>query len=132
MITGGTNRPAAPGNGWRNTLLVTWVGVFACTLAVAVSSRTIGRPVWWLGPGSDPAPVVFLAVPVAIVLLPLAAAVRAPRLATRVSLLCSLLLALAGVPDAGDRIAIAVATWTVAGTALLATIAVMVGARQYR
>ncbi|NBU15612.1 MAG: hypothetical protein EBS48_01120 [Actinobacteria bacterium] len=132
MITDAPRRTAAPGNGWRNAILVTWVGVFACTLAVAVSSRTIGRPVWWLGPGSDPAPVFFLAVPVVIVLLPLAAAVRAPRLAVRFSLLCSVLLALAGVPDAGDRIAVAIATWTVAGTALLATIAVMVGARQYR
>lgn len=132
MVT--TDRAGSPGiaTGWRNVLLVTWVGVFAGMLAVAVSSRTIGRPVWWLGSGSDPAPVIFLAVPVALVFLPLAAAVRLPRRAVSVSLACALALTATGIPDAGDRLAVAVATWTVSGAALLATVAVMVGARQYR
>jgi hypothetical protein len=132
MVT--ENSAGGPGlaDGWRNVLLVTWVGAFAGMIAVAVSSRTIGRPVWWLGSGSDPAPVLFLAVPVALVFLPLAAAMRLPRRAVSVSLACSLALLATGIPDAGDRLAVAVATWTVAGAALLATVAVMVGARQYR
>jgi hypothetical protein len=57
---------------------------------------------------------------------------RLPRRAVSVSLACSLALLATGIPDAGDRLAVAVATWTVAGAALLATVAVMVGARQYR
>ena len=119
-------------SGWRTVLLVTWVGTFACMLAVAVSSRTIGRPVWWLGPSTSPAPVICVAVPVLIVLAPLAAVMRRPALAPRVSLVSSVLLLLTGIPDAADRMAIAAATWTVGGAALLATIAVLVGARQYR
>ncbi|NBU37504.1 MAG: hypothetical protein EBS32_04610 [Actinobacteria bacterium] len=112
--------------------MVTWVGTFACMLAVAVSSRTIGRPIWWLGPSTSPAPLVFVAVPVVLVLAPLAAVMRRPAIATRVSLVASVLLLATGIPDAFDRMAIAVATWTVSGAALLATIAVMVGERQYR
>jgi len=119
-------------SGWRTVLLVTWVGTFACMLAVAVSSRTIGRPIWWLGPSTSPAPLLFVAVPIVLVLAPLAAVMRRPAFAARVSLVSSVLLLLSGVPDAPDRMAIAVATWTVGGAALLATIAVMVGARQYR
>ncbi|MEY4031707.1 MAG: hypothetical protein RL573_619 [Actinomycetota bacterium] len=119
-------------SGWRTVLMVTWVGTFACMLAVAVSSRTIGRPIWWLGPSTSPAPLVFVAVPVVLVLAPLAAVMRRPAIATRVSLVASLLLLATGIPDAFDRMAIAVATWTVSGAALLATIAVMVGERQYR
>ncbi|MEY4392672.1 MAG: hypothetical protein RLZZ544_1381 [Actinomycetota bacterium] len=119
-------------NGWRTVLLVTWVGTFACMLAVAVSSRTIGRPIWWLGPSTSPAPLVFVAVPIVVVFAPLAAVMRRPGIATRVSLVSSVLLLATGIPDAFDRMAIAAATWTVSGAALLATIAVMVGERQYR
>jgi hypothetical protein len=119
-------------SGWRTVLMVTWVGTFACMLAVAVSSRTIGRPIWWLGPSTSPAPLVFVAVPVVLVLAPLAAVMRRPAISTRVSLVASVLLLATGIPDAFDRMAIAVATWTVSGAALLATIAVMVGERQYR
>ena len=119
-------------SGWRTVLLVTWVGTFACMLAVAVSSRTIGRPVWWLGPSTSPAPLVFVAVPVLVVFAPLAAVMRRPAVASKVSLVSSVLLLATGVPDAFDRMAIASATWTVAGAALIATIAVMVGERQYR
>lgn len=119
-------------SGWRTVLLVTWVGTFACMLAVAVSSRTIGRPIWWLGPSTSPAPLVFVAVPVVLVFAPLAAVMRRPGLASRVSLVSSVLLLATGIPDAFDRMAIAAATWTVSGAALLSTIAVMVGERQYR
>lgn len=132
MVTRHRAEGPALADGWRNVLLVTWVAVFAGLLAVAVSSRTIGRPVWWLGPGSDPAPVVFVAVPVVLVFLPLAAAMRLPGRAVSVSLACAVGLLASGIPDTGDRLAVAIATWTVSGAALLATVAVMVGARQYR
>lgn len=122
----------APGSGWRSVLIITWFAVFACVLAVAVSSRTIGRPVWWLGPSTNHSPWVFLAVPVVIVFAPLAAAMRWPRRAIRASLVCSLALVATAVPDAGDKRAVAIAVATVGGAALLATIGVMVGERQYR
>ena len=124
--------PRIPGSGWRSVLIVTWFAVFACVLAVAVSSRTIGRPVWWLGPTTNHAPWIFLAVPIVIVFAPLAAAMKYPRHGIRASLVCSLGLIATAVPDAGDKRAVAIAVATVGGAALLATIGVMTGGRQYR
>ena len=111
---------------------MTWFVVFACVLAVAVSSRTIGRPVWWLGPSTNHAPWVWLVVPIVIVLAPLVAALRAPRQCVRVSLVSSLALVATAVPDAWDKPGVAIGIGTVGCAALLATIGVMVGGRQYR
>jgi hypothetical protein len=71
-------------------------------------------------------------VPVATVLVPLVAAVRSWRRAPSVSILCSLLLIAVAVPDAPDRLAVAVGAWTVGAAVLLTNIGVMVGMRQYR
>ena len=124
-------RPGISG-GWRSVIIITWSAVFACVLAVAVSSRTIGRPVWWLGPTSSPAPVFFVAVPVVLVFAPLAAAFRFPSRSVAVSFLCSLGLLLSALPDAGDKPSIAIAVATVGVAALLSTVGVMLGQRQYR
>ena len=124
--------PLALPQGWRSVLIVTWLLAFAGTLAVAVSSRTVGRPVWWLGPSAAPAPAAAMLVPVATVLLPLVAAVRWWRQAPTVSLACSFLLIAVAVPDAPDRLAVAVGSWTVGAAVLLTNIGVMVGMRQYR
>lgn len=126
------NSPVVPGSGWRSVLIVTWFAVFACMLAIAVSSKTIGRPVWWLGPSTRPTPIVAVAIPIVLVFAPLATAMRAPRHSVRTSLTCAVLLILNALPDAPDRIAVAVGAGTVGMAALLATIGVMVGQRQYR
>ena len=118
--------------GWRSVIIITWSAVFACVLAIAVSSRTIGRPVWWLGPTSSPAPVLSMAVPIILVFAPLAAAFRFPSRCVAVSFLCSVGLLLSALPDAGDKPAIAVAVATVGLAALLSTVGVMTGQRQYR
>jgi len=125
-----TGRPLT--QGWRSVLIVTWLLAFACTLAVAVSSRTVGRPVWWLGPVSDPAPSVAIVVPVAIVFAPLLAAFRSWHRAPGLSVVCSLLLMAIGIPDTADRLSVAIAMWTVGGAVLVTNIGVTVGRRQYR
>lgn len=121
-----------PANGLRHVLVITWSLAFACMLAVAVSSRTVGRPVWWLGPTTDPAPVVALLVPIVVIATPVTAALRSWREPVLVSTVCSLLLALTALPDAPDRMSLAIATWTVALATLLANIGVMVARRHYR
>jgi hypothetical protein len=47
-------------------------------------------------------------------------------------LACSFLLIAVAVPDAPDRLAVAVGSWTVGAAVLLTNIGVMVGMRQYR
>ncbi len=60
-----------PSDGWRMVSFLTWIGVLAAVLAVTISSRTIGRSIWWLGPSSNPAPVFYLLIPIIIIGTPL-------------------------------------------------------------
>lgn len=45
---------ALPSHGWRTVSFISWIATLAALVAVAISSRTIGQPVWWLGPRADP------------------------------------------------------------------------------
>lgn len=118
--------------GWRTVSLLTWVGVFAALLCVAVSSRTIGRPIWWLGPSGDPAPIYFLAVPIVVTVAPIIVTMRRPHHIVRTSFVCAIALFLTALPDFSDSPGIAWAVSVIALAALLETIAVLMVTRQYR
>lgn len=124
--------PARPEPGWRMVSLVTWVGTLAALIAVAISSRTIGQPVWWLGTRFDPASPILILVPLAMVVVPLVATWRAPHLMTRTGIACSLLLMATALPDIGGSPAVSLAVVVVAGAAFLAVIAQLIGSRKYR
>lgn len=100
--------------------------------AIAVSSRTIGRSIWWLGPSVDPAPLVFVVVPVGLILLPLWAAMRRPSLVARVGLACSMALAVTALPDVSDSPGVAAAVLVVSVAAMLSSGAVALVVRHYR
>lgn len=119
-------------DGWRTVSLITWIGVFGALLSVAVSSRTIGRPIWWLGPAGDPAPLLYLVVPVTITLTPIIATMRRPYLVVRSSMLCAIALLVTALPDFADSPAIAWAVSTIAVAALIESIALLVVSRHYR
>ena len=119
-------------DGWRTVSLITWIGVFGALLSVAVSSRTIGRPIWWLGPAGDPAPLLYLVVPVTITLMPIIATMRRPHLVVRSSMLCALALLVTAIPDFADSPAIAWAVTTIAAAALAESIALLLVSRHYR
>lgn len=121
-----------PGDGWRTVAYVNWALVFAATAAVAVSSRSIGRPVWWLGPPSDPAPRWWLVVPVGLVVVPVVAIARRDRRAGVLGVVCSIGLAASALADTSSTPAVASACAIVAGASLLGNLAVWVGLRQYR
>ena len=120
------------GSGWRVVAHITSALVLAGTAAVAVSSRTIGRPTWWLGPSSDPASPLWIAVPVALVGLPVLFHALGNRRAPAVSVACSVGLLISAAGDAGDSTAVAVAFAVVAVAGILAHGAVWLGLRQYR
>ncbi len=44
-------------------VVTTWVGVFVAYMAVWKASEEIGIATWWLGPRSDPQPLVVRLVP---------------------------------------------------------------------
>ena len=101
-------------------------------IVIAVSSRTIGRPVWWLGPSTHPAPLYFLLVPIGIVSAPFVIARRDVLLHARVCIACSLLLLLSALPDISRSPAVCIATASVAVAALIGSIAVLIASPNYR
>jgi len=121
-----------PSDGWRTVSTITWAGVFGALLAVAISSRTIGRPIWWLGPSSAPASPFFIAIPLVIVLAPLVATLRSPRHMTTASWVCSLALIATGIAELASNPAISLAVVVIGVAALMESIAVVVVMRQYR
>ena len=119
-------------DGWRTVAFITWVLAGASVLAIAITSRTIGRPLWWLGPESSPASPLFILVPVVIVVLPLVAASKKPRVLAPISVGCSIALIITAVVDIAGTPAIALAIGIVGLAALSVSIALLVIARQYR
>ena len=119
-------------DGWRTVSLITWIGVFGALLSVAVSSRTIGRPIWWLGPAGNPAPLLFLVLPIVLTVTPIVATVWRPHQMVRVGLVCSLILLATAIPDFGDSPAIAWAVSVIAIAAIVETIALLLVSRHYR
>lgn len=119
-------------DGWRTVSLITWIGVFGALLSVAVSSRTIGRPIWWLGPAGNPAPLLFLVLPIVLTVTPIVATVWRPHQMVRVGLVCSLILLATAIPDFGDSPAIAWAVSVIAVAAIVETIALLLVSRHYR
>lgn len=123
---------ALPSHGWRTISFITWVATLAAVVAVAISSRTIGQPVWWLGSRAEPAPALFMLVPLSLIVIPLVATWRAPIIMVRTSIICSLLLVATSLPDFGTSVAIALAVCTIGGCSFLASIAQLLVTRKYR
>lgn len=113
-------------------MIVTWVLTLGALIAVAISSRTIGRPIWWLGPSVDPASPVAVMVPIAVVVSPLVAAARHRRHMGLVGTVSAIALAATSLPDLADKPGVAVAVLTVAVAALCGSVAVLMATRHYR
>jgi hypothetical protein len=117
---------------WSTVSFISWIAVLAALIAVAISSRTIGRPVWWLGSRFHPAPAIFMLVPLSVIVTPLVATWRAPEIMVRTSIICSLLLGATAIPDVSDSPATALGIVVVALASFLSSIAQVLVARKYR
>ena len=121
-----------PSDGWRKVSFLTWIGVLASVLAVTISSRTIGRSIWWLGPSSNPAPVFYLLIPIVIIGTPLFVTLQRPHRMVRVGLVGSIALLISALPDVGSNSAIAIAILVIGFAALGSSIALLMVLRKYR
>lgn len=127
------NQPTSlPTQGWRVVCFVTWIAALAALIAVAISSRTIGQPIWWLGTRTNPAPAVVMLVPLSVIVLPLVASWRAPHIMVRSSIICSILLTASSLPNFDDSIAIAIAVAVIGFASFLSSIAQLLVVRKYR
>lgn len=118
--------------GWRTVAFITWIFTASCVIAIAITSRTIGRPIWWLGPESDPSSPLLILIPLVIVVIPLYAASKKPDLLPQVGLACSSALLVSALLDISSSPAIATAIAVVAVASLSVSIALVAIARQYR
>ena len=125
------DRDALPEN-WRTIAVVSWVMTTAAVTAVAITSRTIGRSVWWLGPSTRPTTPLAILLPLACVVVPLVAAFRRPGLVARSSLVCSGGLVVVALIEFLNVPSVAVAMSVVAAASLLSSVALVLATRHYR
>lgn len=126
------SRPGELSDGWRTVAFITWVLTAAGIIAIAITSRTVGRPIWWLGSESDPASPLFIILPVVAVAVPLYAAGRKPEILSRVGLICSGALLVSATIDIASSPGVAAGVAIVSIAALSVSIALWAVARQYR
>ncbi|MGA1320490.1 MAG: hypothetical protein ACO3Z0_01665 [Ilumatobacteraceae bacterium] len=107
---------------WRALATISWVGVLVCQLAVAITSRNIGKATWWLGPESNPQPLVVWALPFFITVAALVATQRPGRLSIVVHLVCVVLLVVVAALDVRNTPGVATVEFVVAFAALLITV----------
>lgn len=116
----------------RTIAVVSWVLTAAAVVAVAITSRTIGRSVWWLGPTTDPVTPFAILLPLACVVVPLVAAFRRPALLVRAGLAGSVGLVVISLIEFLNVPSVAVAMSVVAIASLLSSIALVLPTRHYR
>ncbi len=119
-------------DGWRTVSFITWILSGASLVAIAITSRTIGRSIWWLGPESDPASPVLLLVPLVIIVVPLVVTSRMPRRITVTNLVGSSLLLLTALGDVGSSPAVAAGVALVGALSMAVSVSLLFVARQYR
>lgn len=112
---------------WRSVTALSWLVLGLAILALAISSRTLGKPAWWLGPESQPQFFLLWATPFVPPLASIIASLRFSRWATLVSFVSSLALAVVAVFDLQNSPGIAAGEFVLAGAGLLITIASLAG-----
>ena len=110
---------AAGNRTWRRLASISWVGIAVCQVAVAVTSRNIGKSTWWLGPESNPRFPLVWAVPILITVAAFVATQRPRKYTIVVHLVCVALLAAVATGDVANSPGVAALQYVVAGIALL-------------
>ena len=126
-VTASANNRSGLTNTWRTVAVVSWLLVFFAIIAVAVTSRNIGKPTWWLGPQSNPSFVLLWALPFVAPIASIIAAVKFGRIASFVGFGSALLLGVIGVADINKTPGVAVIECTIAIASALIAIATFAG-----
>ena len=114
-------------NTWRTVAVVSWLLVLFAIIAVAVTSRNIGKPTWWLGPQSNPSFVLLWALPFVAPIASIIAVVKFGRIASFVGFGSALLLGVIGVADINNTPGVALIECTIAIASALIAIATFAG-----
>lgn len=105
----------------------TWVGVFVAYLAVWKTSEELGIATWWLGPRSNPQPIVIRLVPfIVTAVFGILASYNVRRLPL-IGLVGAAALAAIAVPDLSRSTGLAAIEFAIAGAVLLVSAASFTG-----
>lgn len=107
---------------WRTLASVSWIGILLCQVAVAISSRNIGKSAWWLGPESNPQFPLIWALPFAITIAGLVATQRPRRYTKFIHLGCVLALVGVALGDVSNAHGVALLEFVLAGIAVLVSL----------
>ena len=108
-------------------VVTTWVGVFVAYLAVWKASEELGIATWWLGPRSNPQPVIIRLIPfVVAAAFGILASYNVPRMPI-IGLIGAAVLAAIAVPDLSRSTGLAVIEFAIAGAVALVSAASFTG-----
>ena len=108
-------------------VVATWVGVFVAYMAVWKASEEIGIATWWLGPRSDPQPILIRLIPFLVAtLFVILASYNVPRMPV-IGLVGAAVLAAIAVPDLSRSTGLAMIEFAIAAAALLVSLASFTG-----
>ena len=96
-------------------------------MAVAITSRNIGKPTWWLGPESNPSFVLLWALPFAAPIASIIAAIKFGRVASFIGFGAALSLGAIGVADISITPGVALIECAIAIASALIAIATFAG-----
>ena len=112
---------------WRNVTALSWLVLGLAILALAISSRSLGKPAWWLGPESQPRFFLIWATPFVPPLASIITSLRFSRWAPLVSFVSALALGVVAVFDLQNSPGIATGEFVLAGAGVLISIASLAG-----
>ena len=108
-------------------MITTWVGVFLAYMAVWKASEELGLATWWLGPRSDPQPVVVRLVPFLVAaVFGILASYNVPRMPV-IGVVGAVALAAIAVPDLSRSTGLAIVEFAIAAAVLLVSLASFTG-----
>ena len=112
---------------WHVGTTVSWAMVLMAYMAVWKASEEIGLATWWLGPRSDPQPVLVRLIPfLLIAVVGLAVSSNVPR-GSWVAVVGAITLLVVAVPDFSRSTGLAVVEMAIAGAALVISLASLTG-----
>ena len=126
-VTASANNQSGLTNTWRTVAVVSWLLVSFAIIAVAVTSRNIGKPTWWLGPESNPSFMLLWALPFVAPIASIIAAIKFGHIASYVGFGSALLLGAIGAADINNTPGVALVECVIAVSSALIALATFAG-----
>ncbi len=112
---------------WRAMVVAAWVGAFVAYMAVWKASEELGIATWWLGPRSNPQPILVRLVPFVVTAVMAILASYNVRRLPLIGLVGAAALTAIAVPDLSRSTGLAIVEFAIAGAVALVSAASFTG-----